>query len=385
LFIDLANIDVVSGAGGDGCISFRREKFVAKGGPDGGDGGRGGDVVFEVNPHLRTLLTFRHQNQYSAEPGRGGMGKQMFGRDGEDCVIQVPRGTLVEEENGRPVADLVEPGQRVVVARGGRGGKGNVHFKSATRRVPRIATDGQKGEAKRLKLTLKLLADVGLVGLPNVGKSTLMKRISNATPRVADYQFTTIRPNLGIVELPDFKSIVVADLPGLIEGASEGKGLGHQFLRHVERTRVLVFLIDSASPRPQRDLQTLFDELSAFRPALLERPRVLCYSRSDLVVGQELPELGGDEAVVRLSAHTGEGVPDLIRKLAHLSDQLDREEGLPPSWIDVEREEAASGDLALFADQVAAGGQLDPPWPRTLLRDLPESGVERVSPVQPRP
>ena len=384
MFIDEAAILVRSGKGGDGCISFRREKYVAKGGPDGGDGGRGGDVVLEVDPHLRTLLPFRHEREFQAQNGQPGMGKQMFGRDGEDKVVPVPRGTLVEDEAGRVVADLVSPGQRVVVARGGKGGKGNVHFKSSTRQVPRIATDGQSGEESTLKLTLKLLADVGLVGLPNVGKSTLMRRISNATPRIGDYHFTTIRPNLGIVDLGEYRSVVVADLPGLIEGASEGRGLGHQFLRHVERTRVLVFLIDAASARPQHDLDVLLGELRAFRPALLERPRLICYSRADLVVGQELPPLGEQEPL-RISAHTGDGVDVLLKELAALFGRLEYEEGPAPMLVDIELEErkaggtrgrqgtladeetgteALGGDL-FFAELVDQGAHLGPfPWPK---------------------
>ncbi len=367
MFIDEVSIQVRSGKGGDGIVSFRREKYVAKGGPDGGDGGRGGDVRFEVDAHMRTLLTFRHQREFAAGNGQPGMGKQMFGKDGADCVIRVPRGTLVEDEDGRIVADLVEPGQEFVVARGGKGGKGNVHFKSATRRVPRISTDGRPGEEKTLKLTLKLLADVGLVGLPNVGKSTLMRRISNATPQVGDYHFTTIRPNLGIVELPGFKSLVLADLPGLIEGASDGKGLGHQFLRHVERTRILVFLIDSASPRPRHDLDVLLGELRAFRPALLRRPRILCYSRSDLVIGQDLPALSEDETAIRLSAQTGDGVTELLAALERTWMEVETEEGPAPMEIDLRRaarREAAAGTGsggARGADAVGRAGDPDLP------------------------
>lgn len=411
MFIDEATILVRSGKGGDGCVSFRREKYVAKGGPDGGDGGRGGDVILEVDPHLRTLLTFRHQREFFAGNGEPGRGKQMFGKDGNDLVVAVPRGTLVEDEAGRVVADLVAPGERLVVARGGRGGKGNVHFKSATRQVPRFATDGQAGEESSLRLTLKLLADVGLVGLPNVGKSTLMRRISNATPRVGDYHFTTIRPNLGIVDLGGYRSVVLADLPGLIKGASEGKGLGHQFLRHVERTRVLVFLVDATSPHPEEDLRVLFSELRAFRPALLERPRVVCYSRADLTIGQELPPLL-DAPPLRVSAHTGAGVSALLQELARLFAALEVAEGPAPMAVDLERaddvgssppvapsdgepglrsapgsvsagvsdaptfltSDGAPADALFFADLVDRGASLGPsPWPRALRVRVEES------------
>ena len=397
MFIDEASILVRSGKGGDGCISFRREKYVAKGGPDGGDGGRGGDVVLEVDAHLRTLLPFRHEREFLGANGQPGMGKQMSGKDGEDRVIRVPRGTLVEDEAGRVVADLVATGQRVIVARGGKGGRGNVHFKSATRQVPRIATEGQAGEESTLHLTLKLLADIGLVGLPNVGKSTLMRRISNATPRIGDYHFTTIRPNLGIVDLGDFRSVVMADLPGLIEGASEGRGLGHQFLRHVERTRILVFLVDAAAARPEHDLEILLGELRAFRPALLERPRILCFSRADLAIGQELPTLEGEEPL-RISAHTGEGVTALLHRLSALFDRLEAEEGPAPMLVDLERADAegsARGSFTsgaptpgqggiFFADLVDHSASLGPfPWPRDTLvrieeRDGAEEGVDEV-------
>ncbi|MEZ4648699.1 MAG: GTPase ObgE [Candidatus Eisenbacteria bacterium] len=396
MFIDEASILVRSGKGGDGCVSFRREKYVARGGPDGGDGGRGGDVVLEVDPHLRTLLPFRHEREFQAQNGQPGMGKQMFGRDGEDQVIAVPRGTLVEDEAGRVVADLVTAGQSVIVARGGKGGKGNVHFKSATRQVPKFATEGQPGEECTLKLTLKLLADVGLVGLPNVGKSTLMRRVSNATPRIGDYHFTTIRPNLGIVDLGGYRSVVMADLPGLIEGASEGRGLGHQFLRHVERTRILVFLIDAASARPQHDLDILLGELRAFRPALLERPRIICYSRADLVVGQDLPPLGGEDPL-RISAHTGDGVDRLLHELGELFTKLELEEGPAPMLVDIEREERAQGGSAtqramedgiastdgdtFFADLVDEEAFLGPfPWPReSRVRVEEASGVAETA------
>lgn len=372
MFIDEAVITVRAGRGGDGCISFRREKYVPKGGPDGGDGGNGGDVIFVVDPNLRTLLRFRHERKFAAESGQSGMGKQMFGKRGEDVTISVPAGTLVEDTlNGRILADLVDPGQRIVLAHGGRGGKGNVHFKTSTRRVPRIATDGTEGEEYELKLTLKLLADVGLVGLPNVGKSTLLARLSNAQPKVGNFAFTTIQPNLGIVPVSEFDSLVLADLPGLIEGASEGKGLGHRFLRHVERSRVLLVLIDAGSTRPKKDLAVLLAELEAWSPALLRRPRLVCYSRADLAVGKRLPVLGEESPTPRISAHTGAGVPELLRRLALLVRETEAVEG---TNLDVLRsliEAHPSDEGRAFADRIDLGEDLgETPWPRQPYREV---------------
>jgi GTPase len=315
MFIDEADIQVRAGHGGHGCVSFRREKFVPKGGPDGGDGGDGGDVWLVVDPNIHTLLRFRHERLFVAGSGADGAGKQMSGEGGSDCAIAVPAGTLVEEgKTGRPVADLVMPGQRVLVARGGHGGRGNVHFKSSTRRAPRIATPGGEGEESELRLTLKLLADVGLVGLPNVGKSTLLRRLSNATPKIGDYPFTTLQPNLGIVAIGEYDSFVMADLPGLVEGAHQGRGLGLRFLRHIERTRLLLFLVDTASAHPEEDLQTLLSELAAFSRALGRRPRLVAYSRADVAPDAELPGLFGVEPL-RISASTGAGIPELLEAL----------------------------------------------------------------------
>ena len=318
MFIDEAVISVRAGRGGDGRVSFRREKYVPKGGPDGGAGGAGGDVWMVVDVNVHTLLTFRHQRAFAGTDGDPGGGKQMHGERGRDCVIPVPAGTLVEEAGtGRLLADLTRPGERVCVAAGGRGGRGNVHFKSSVRRAPRIATEGTEGEERELKLTLKLLADVGLVGLPNVGKSTLLRRLSAATPKVGDYPFTTLQPILGIVPLGEYDSCVMADLPGLVEGAHAGRGLGHRFLRHIERTRVLLFLIDAASAQPEHDLEVLRSELSSFSGALLRRPCLLCYSRADLAVGRDLPPL---ESVspMRISGSTGAGVADLLGRLQEI-------------------------------------------------------------------
>lgn len=369
MFIDESVIQIRSGKGGDGAVSFRREKFVPKGGPDGGDGGDGGDVFLLVNPHMRTLLSFRHRVRFDAGDGGNGGGKQMSGLRGADCIVQVPAGTVVQEwPSGRPVADLVYPGQSVKVATGGHGGRGNVHFKSATRRAPRIATEGGRSEERELRLTLKLLADVGLVGLPNVGKSTLLRRLSNATPRVGNYPFTTLQPMLGIVPLGDYDSFVMADLPGLVEGAHEGRGLGIRFLQHIERTRLLLFLIDSASPHPEKDLATLERELESFSPGLLRRPRLLCYSRADIAPEADLPALGEGETL-RISAQTGHGISSLLRRLETRLREVRGSEGPLPFEV----EAGAHGDDSpagappqAFADRIEAGLPLGPtPWPRS--------------------
>jgi GTP-binding protein len=322
MLVDLARIHVIAGRGGDGCISFRREKYVPKGGPDGGDGGHGGSVVLEVSPHVRTLLDCREQPRYRAASGRAGSGNNRTGKDGDDIVIEVPPGTVVKDaEGGEALADLVRPGERWTAARGGRGGRGNARFATPTHQAPRHAQPGEPGEERRLELELKLIADAGLVGLPNAGKSTLLSRVSRARPRIADYPFTTLEPNLGIVVRDPERQFVVADLPGLIEGASQGKGLGLEFLRHVERTRVLVFLLDASRPAPAEDLALLEGELATYSAALTEKPRLVTLTKADLVA----PELrAGLAASVGLpdasliSAQTGEGLEAWLERLWRL-------------------------------------------------------------------
>ncbi|MFH1144678.1 MAG: GTPase ObgE [Candidatus Eisenbacteria bacterium] len=329
MFVDECTIEVAAGSGGDGSVSFRREKYVPRGGPDGGDGGKGGDVVLRVNRHLRTLYHLRHIPLLQAADGRPGKGKQMFGAAGEDRIVQVPVGTtLAEIESGRVVAEALVDGDLIVLARGGKGGKGNVHFKSSTRRAPRIAEEGKEGERMRLRLTLRLLADVGLVGMPNAGKSTLLSRVSNARPRIADYPFTTLVPALGIAAVDEEKTFVLADLPGLIRGAHSGKGLGQRFLRHIERTRLLLVLIEITDPRPAETLAILRDELSLWSSELGSRESVVCYSKGDLRTGDriELPLLEGRAPHV-LSAHTGEGVTGLLRELVQRLDAADARRG----------------------------------------------------------
>lgn len=285
-FIDYAKIHVKAGDGGRGCVSFRREKYVPRGGPDGGDGGRGGHVVFRATGELNTLLDFRYHRSYKAESGRHGMGKKMHGKDGEDLVIAVPVGTVIsDEETDEVISDLDSEGMEATAARGGRGGLGNVHFVSSVKQAPRYAQPGEPGEERTLVVELKLLADVGLIGLPNAGKSTLISAISAARPKIADYPFTTLVPALGVVKFDDRRSFVVADIPGLIEGAHRGAGLGFQFLRHVERTRILLHLVDvsvMAAGEPVENLQKINRELALYSDALIEKPQAVAASKIDV-------------------------------------------------------------------------------------------------------
>jgi len=326
-FIDEARIKVKAGAGGDGAIAFRREKFVPMGGPSGGDGGDGGSVVLLVDEGLGTLLDFRYRTDYRAKNGDRGGNKDMYGRGAQDLELRVPPGTQVfDDESGRRLADLKTHGQRFVAARGGRGGRGNIHFTTSTDRAPRRAEPGQPGAERTIRLELKLLADVGLLGFPNVGKSSLIARISAARPKIADYPFTTLIPNLGVVRLSGDRTFIVADVPGLIEGAHQGAGLGHRFLRHLERTRVLVHLLElSAVPgrTPLRDYLALRKELILFDPDLAGRPEVVALNKIDVPEARKkLPGLRRTFArrnlrLVGLSAVTGEGVGDLLEAVWH--------------------------------------------------------------------
>ena len=319
-FLDLAKVTVRSGSGGAGAMSFRREKFIEFGGPDGGDGGRGGDVVAEAVDGLNTLIDFRYQPHVFAENGRGGAGQQKTGRSGEDAVLRVPVGTQVLEEDGETVvADLTEPGQRAVLAEGGNGGFGNLRFKTSTNRAPRHANPGQPGVERVLWLRLKLIADAGLVGLPNAGKSTFLAAVSNARPKIADYPFTTLHPGLGVAEV-DGAEIVIADIPGLIEGASEGRGIGDRFLGHVERCEALLHLVDGTSEDVAADWRTVVEELEAYGAGLAEKPRVTALSKADALDEATREERRAAlEAVagpVRvLSAVSGEGVTEALRAL----------------------------------------------------------------------
>jgi GTPase len=283
MFIDEAQIHVRSGKGGDGMVHFRREKYVPRGGPDGGDGGRGGDVVLEVRPTLNTLVAFRHIGRYQADDGRNGAKQNMTGRSADDLIIPVPPGTLVyDPASGALLGDLVESGQRLVVAAGGRGGRGNTHFANSIHQVPRIAEKGAPAEERDLRLELKLIADVGIVGVPNAGKSTFLASVTNARPKIAPYPFTTLEPNLGVVDLDNETSLILADIPGLIEGAHMGIGLGDAFLRHIQRTRVLIHLLDGAAEDPLLDYAQINSELALFDPALARKPQVVAVNKFDL-------------------------------------------------------------------------------------------------------
>jgi GTP-binding protein len=316
VLVDYARIHAIAGKGGAGCISFRREKYVPKGGPDGGDGGRGGSVTLVVDRHVRTLLDCREAPRYRAESGRPGSGNNRTGRDGDDLVIRVPPGTVIKDaESGELLADLTRADDQYAAAKGGRGGRGNTRFATPTHQAPRRADPGEPGGERMLELELKLIADVGLVGLPNAGKSTLLSRLSRARPKIADYPFTTLEPNLGIAALDIERTFVVADLPGLIEGASVGKGLGHQFLRHVERTRVLAFLVDSSSEDPRGTLELLEKEIRGYSEALAEKPRIVVLSKSDVLSREEregAPARLGLPQAYLVSAHSGDGLKDLL-------------------------------------------------------------------------
>jgi GTP-binding protein len=322
VFIDYVEIDVQSGKGGDGLVSFRREKFIPKGGPDGGDGGRGGNIITIADQNLNTLLDYRYQRHYKAENGRQGGGSLKSGRSGKNVYLKVPVGTIIKDlASGDVLADLDRHGLEAVVAKGGRGGKGNDHFKSPTNQTPREAESGTSGIRLKLALELKLLADVGLVGYPNAGKSTLLSRVTAARPKIADYPFTTLVPNLGIVKLRDFNSLVMADIPGIIEGASEGKGLGFQFLRHIQRTAQLLFIIDGFDSKIESTFDKLHNELAKFDPDLIDRKIVRVINKIDIIESEKLDELRANHPeFIFISAVTGEGVDELLDHLERSND-----------------------------------------------------------------
>lgn len=337
MFADQARIFIKSGKGGDGHVSFRRELFVPDGGPDGGDGGRGGDIIFEVDKGLNTLYDFRHVRKYVARPGEEGGKRRCHGKDAEDLVIKVPEGTVIRDaESGKVIADMSgEENQRKIILKGGKGGCGNMHYATSTMQAPKYAQPGQPGQELWVILELKVIADVGLVGFPNVGKSTLISRVSNAKPKIANYHFTTLDPHLGVVDLGDGKGFVMADIPGLIEGASEGVGLGHNFLKHIERTRVLIHVVDAASVEgrdPIADIKAINKELEAYNPELLERPQVIAANKIDAIYDEEDPtiDLLKEEfepqgiKVFPISGVSGQGIKELMYEVYALLQTVER-------------------------------------------------------------
>lgn len=332
MFADRARIFVRSGKGGDGHVSFRREKYVPAGGPDGGDGGRGGDVIFEVDEGLNTLIDFRNVRKYKAQDGESGGKKNCRGKDGQDIIIKVPQGTVIKEaESGQVIVDMSGDNRRVTLLKGGKGGNGNQHYATSTMQAPKYAQPGQPAQELELFLELKVIADVGLVGFPNVGKSTFLSRVSNARPKIANYHFTTLNPNLGVVDLEGTKGFVIADIPGLIEGASEGVGLGHEFLRHIERTKVIIHIVDAAGTEgrnPIEDIYAINKELMAYNPDIAKRPQVIAANKIDAIYDEENNPVDAIKkefepkgiAVYPISAVSGKGVKEL---LYHVNEMLE--------------------------------------------------------------
>ena len=336
MFADRARIFIKSGKGGDGHVSFRRELYVPDGGPDGGNGGKGGDIIFEVDKGLNTLGDFRHNSKYIAKSGEEGGKRRCTGRDGEDLVIKVPEGTVIyDDESRKVIADMSNDNLREVILKGGRGGKGNMNYATSTMQAPQYAQPGQDAQELWVRLELKVIADVGLVGFPNVGKSTLLSRVTNARPKIANYHFTTLNPNLGVVDLDGGRGFVIADIPGLIEGASEGVGLGHEFLRHIERTKVIIHMVDAASTEgrdPVADIKAINEELRAYNPELLKRPQVIAANKIDAIYTDDETENPVDVIkkafepegikVYPISAVTGQGLKELLYYVRELLDSM---------------------------------------------------------------
>ena len=355
MFLDEVKIFVRSGDGGNGLVAFRREKYVPKGGPAGGDGGRGANVVFIVDEGLRTFMDYRYQKKFVAPNGENGMSKGMHGRKSKDLYLKVPPGTVIRDtDTGEVLADLVEHEQEVVVARGGRGGRGNCRFATPSNPAPEIAENGEPGEERNLTLELKLMADVGLVGFPSVGKSTLLSITSKAKPKIADYHFTTLAPNLGVVETKDHRSFVMADLPGLIEGASQGVGLGHQFLRHIERTKVIVHVVDMSATDgrdPYEDYKIINQELAEYNMRLLERPQVVVANKMDIPVAsdnlkefkKQLENDGEDVDIVEISAFTRSNIDNLLYKISDILDNTD-----PNTLYELDTDEESMENRVLY-------------------------------------
>lgn len=375
MFADSAKIFIKSGKGGDGHVSFRREIYVPDGGPDGGDGGRGGDIIFVVDKGLNTLTDFRHVRKYLAEPGEEGGKKKCHGKDGKDLIIKVPEGTVIkDDESGKVIADMSNGNLREVILKGGRGGKGNMNFATATMQAPKYAQPGQDAKELWVRLELKVIADVGLVGFPNVGKSTLLSRVTNARPKIANYHFTTINPNLGVVDLDGNRGFVIADIPGLIEGASEGIGLGHEFLKHIERTKVLIHMVDAASTEgrdPVDDIKKINAELEAYNPELLKRPQVIAANKMDAIYeGEESDPIKRlkeefekkDIKIFPISAVSGQGLNELLYHVYDLLQTVDQapivfeREFFPEQYLDNPEDP--------FTIEVAADGAYEISGPR---------------------
>lgn len=337
MFADRAKIFIRSGKGGDGHVSFRRELFVPNGGPDGGDGGKGGDIIFEVDEGLNTLNDYRHKAKYCAQPGEEGGKKRCHGKNGTDLILKVPEGTLIKDaESGKVIADMSGDNKRQIVLKGGRGGKGNMNYATATMQVPKYAQPGQSAKELWVQLELKVIADVGLVGFPNVGKSTFLSRVTNARPKIANYHFTTLNPNLGVIDLDGGKGFVIADIPGLIEGASEGVGLGHEFLRHIERTKVIIHVVDAASTEgrdPVDDIYKINEELKAYNPRMATLPQVIAANKTDVIYSEDEDPVERIRAefepqgmkVFSISAVSGKGLKELLYYVRELLDALPKE------------------------------------------------------------
>lgn len=333
-FVDEAKFFVKAGDGGNGCVSFRREKFVPRGGPNGGDGGNGGDIIMVARKNIQSLIDFRYRSHFKAERGVHGQGRDMHGRNGTHCYMDIPVGSVLKDgETGRIIADLSEDGETVVVAAGGHGGMGNPHFSSGSNRTPRIATKGKLGEERWLKIELKLMADVGLVGLPNAGKSTLLSKLSAANPKIADYPFTTLEPQLGVLHFLIRESCIIADIPGLVEGAHEGIGLGHKFLRHVERTRILLHVLDGSAQDAIKDYHIIENELRSYKDELADRAKLLIVNKGDEFdfdmefVPDFVNECGiAKEDIYYISAETGEGLKPLVNRIEDILSDMDYEE-----------------------------------------------------------
>ncbi|SDY86606.1 GTPase ObgE [Tindallia californiensis] len=362
MFIDQAEIQLKAGDGGNGIVAFRRETFVPDGGPSGGDGGKGGDIIFEADSNLRTLMDFRYKKKYEAERGEDGKNKNRFGRQGKDLIIKVPCGTMViSKDSDRLLIDLTEDGQQYLVTKGGQGGKGNARFKTSVRQAPQFATAGEKGESTEIILKLKLIADVGLVGFPNVGKSTLLSVITDAQPKIANYHFTTLTPNLGVVRTQWGNSFVVADIPGVIEGAHQGVGLGLDFLRHIERTRVLIHVVDIAGIEgrdPSEDFDRLNEELKQYEIDLSNRPQIIAANKADLISGVEITDQFIEDMqakgykVILISAATGMGTDELLKEVGVL---LEKEEEKDKAVQAINEKEKQTKKVIRFSDQEEQG------------------------------